>query len=176
MHSAISYAKQHTPIYTPSGWDIVIRLARRGKCYVVIPIKHTSIYNFKKLASSYIRNTKTDTDGNRVKWMQIRCAQVTKGLDDTMLFKYNLNDESFRVLRLIGSSRRGRPTPPKFLPRLYGGKLPVSEAKKRDLLSLCSSAVIPEEHHDFYRRLQSSSTASDKLPEPDVKDTDGDTD
>ena len=30
LHAAITFAKKHTPVYTPSGWDIILRMASRG--------------------------------------------------------------------------------------------------------------------------------------------------
>ena len=60
MHSAITSAKKITKIYTPSHYDNVFRMARRNKPYLVIPLKHKDILDFKKVASARIRNTKTD--------------------------------------------------------------------------------------------------------------------
>lgn len=42
---------------------------------------------------------------------------------------------------------------------------------RRDLLSLCTSGVIPAEHQDFFRKLSSSSSVGDKLPQPDINDS-----
>ena len=66
MHSAIEFAKKNTPIYVPSQWDTVIRMARRKNPYVVVPMKHTNFYNLKELASHMFRNVKIDIDGKRV--------------------------------------------------------------------------------------------------------------
>ena len=38
----------------PSGWDIVLRMARRRKKYSVVPLSHTSFYNFKKVAEAAV--------------------------------------------------------------------------------------------------------------------------
>jgi len=35
-------------------------------------------------------------------------------------------------------------------------RLPISCAKKADLLALCESGVDPKEHHEFFKRLPSS--------------------
>ena len=42
MHAAITHAKQNTPVYTPSGWDIVLRMARRRKVHRGTPVTHRS--------------------------------------------------------------------------------------------------------------------------------------
>lgn len=39
------------------------------------------------------------------------------------------------------------------LEQLYDRPLPITEAKKKDLINLCEKAVIPEEYHGWYRTL-----------------------
>ena len=93
-----------------------------------------------------------------------------------MFFKYNFDEEEFKVLRLLGRSAKGkRHDTLKTIPRLYTSKLRITEAKQRDLLSLCASEIIPAEHPPFYKALTVSTTAKDRLPEPDVNETDDDT-
>ena len=173
MHASISYAKKNTPIFVPSEWDIVLRLARRGKKYTVIPLKHTSIYDFKVLAASTIRNTKTDINGQKVNWLQIRFIQLHKGQEDLMYFKNGFDEDGFRTLRLTGSSKRSRPAPPKTLPLRYSSKLPISKPKHNDLMSLCHSGIIPEHHHHFFKSLPVSLSAKDRLPAQDKNDSTG---
>ena len=173
MHAAISKAKEATPISIPSEWDIVLRMARRKKAYTVIPIKHKQFYDFKKLAASFIRNTRIDIDGRRVNWLQIRSTKFCKGQEDLMHFKTDFRDEEFRTLRLTGSAKRSRPAPLKSLPLRYPNstKLPISKAKHQDLLSLCASGIIPEHHHHFFQSLLVSTSSKDRLGEPDVQDS-----
>ncbi|KAK7089570.1 hypothetical protein V1264_024516 [Littorina saxatilis] len=178
MHSAITFAKKHTPIYTPCGWDIILRMARRGQPYVVIPLKHTDFLDVKQLACSAVRNTKTDINGQRVNWLTVKCLQFVQGEEELLYLKTSFDEEEYRVLRLVTSGKRGRTsslTKTTIVPR-YSSKLPISEAKKRDLLSLCKSAIIPEQHHDYYKALPSSTSAADKLPEPDFEEEDADSD
>ncbi|XP_070212669.1 uncharacterized protein [Littorina saxatilis] len=176
MHSAITCVKKNTPIFTPSGWNIVFRQARRQKPYMVMPLKHKDVLDFKQVAHSRVRNTKTDIQGHKVKWLNIRTLQFRKGMDDLMFFKYSHTHEDYRTLRLVGSAKRGRPDLTKPLPRLYSNTLLISGAKKRDLLSLCASEIIPSEHHAFYEALAVSTSAKDKLAEPDANEPDQDTD
>ena len=92
MHSAITFAKKNSPIYTPSGWDIILRMARRKNPYTVIPIRHSDILDFKILASSVIRSTKVDKQGQRVNWLRLRAIQFCKGQEDIMRFKYDFEE------------------------------------------------------------------------------------
>jgi len=50
--------------------------------------------------------------------------------------------------------------------KLYNQRLCISSAKKKDLISLIHSNVIPEEYTDFYAKLPSSSNMNDRLPYP----------
>lgn len=70
---------------------------------------------------------------------------------------------------------RGRPTVPETsteLPRKYRSKLPISDAKKKDLLTLCKTGIISDEHHEFYKWLPSGPSVVDKVPEPDMEEDD----
>ena len=40
-----------------------------------------------------------------------------------------------------------------ILPKLYKTKLPITAGKKKDLVNLCDTGIVPEEHHDYYRNL-----------------------
>ena len=58
----------------------------------------------------------------------------------------------------------------------YTEKLPVSEPKKRDLISLCKESIIPSDCHGFYENLPSNKKVKDKLPVPDVLEDEQDSD
>lgn len=108
MHSAIATAKKNTAIYTTSGWDIVLRMARRNNPYLVIPLKHKDILDFKQVASTRVQNTKKDSKGQRVRWLDIQCITFVKEEEGIMFFKYNFDEEEFKVLRLLGRSAKGK--------------------------------------------------------------------
>nr|KAG5693073.1 hypothetical protein BaRGS_010632 [Batillaria attramentaria] len=172
MHSAISFAKKANPVFIPSGWDIIVRMARRTNPYTVIPIRFTQILDFKYLASQIIRNTKVDKNNKRVSWLKMKVIHFCKG-QDTMHFKYGFDDSEYHQLCLSSSSaRRRQPDLAQIIRPRYTEKLPVSEAKKRDLVSLCRSGEIPEDHHPFYENLPTAISKVDRLEEPDVEDVD----
>ena len=127
--------------------------------------------DFKSLASSAIRNAKTDVDGRRVDWRDIKCLQLVRGPEEVVYFKSSFDQGHFQVLRF---SQQGCAAPLKTVPHCYSSRLPVSRAKKQDLVSLCASGIIPEEHHAFYKALPTSSSAADKLPEPNITESDED--
>jgi hypothetical protein len=46
----------------------------------------------------------------------------------------------------------------------------LSAAKKKDLVSLCRSGIIPSKYHDYYKSLPSSSKVDDKLVDTDAQE------
>ena len=91
------------------------------------------------------------------------------------MFKYNFEDE-FRVLKLAGTAKRGRTAEPQELTRKYTSRQKISAAKKKDLVSLCRSGIIPSEYHDYYKSLPSSSNLDDKLADTDAEEEQADSD
>ena len=128
------------------------------------------------VARTTVRNTETDTNGSRVNWIKIKWIRVVKSDTDAVYFKYRMPDQ-FRQLKIRGSSRSGRPHKmTTTFPVLYTSRLNISEAKKKDLLDLCHSGVIPRRHHDYYFNLPGSSAATDCLADVDITEEQDDTD
>lgn len=57
-----------------------------------------------------------------------------------------------------------------LLKQLYDRPLPISEAKKKDLLKLCKTGTIPEEFHGWYKSLRTEENEIDRVPETDVEE------
>lgn len=56
---------------------------------------------------------------------------------------------------------RGRPRKLLAPTQIYENELPISEAKKKDLLKLCASGVIPVELHQWYKNLPTLKSVKD---------------
>ena len=75
-------------------------------------------------------------------------------------------EEEFQEIKVYGTKRgraAGAATAKGGIPRKYNSKLPISAAKKKDLMQMCRTGVIPPEFHDFYENLPSNSSAPDNL-------------
>ena len=97
---------------------------------------------------------------------------------DTCLIKYEY-DEEFMSINLTGAKRSRTtdvPVSSDELPLRYKSKLPISAAKKKDLLSLCKSGIVPLEFHEYYKSLPSHKSVKDRLPEPDIQESNSDVD
>ena len=172
MHSTIERAKKTATIYIPGQWNTVIQSARAAAPYVVVPLNHEDVWDFKKLATSRLRNTKTDFKGDKVNWLAIKWLRYLKDDEGTWHFKYRMH-EDLKQLKIKGSSRRGQRLPPPFTderPRRYDHKIPISEKKKKDLLNLCHLEVVPEEYHFYHQSLHTDRSVRECLPESDEED------
>ncbi|MEW8545290.1 MAG: hypothetical protein AB2693_17345 [Candidatus Thiodiazotropha sp.] len=178
MHSAIEFAKKKTPIYVPTQWNTVIHMARRKNPYSVVPLKHSDIIDFKQIRAQKVKNVKTTVDGKKINWRKIRWMRFQKETPNTCLIKYDL-DEEFQAIQLTGI-KRGRSTDvsstSEKLPRRYQSKLPISAAKKKDLVDLCKAGIIPTEFHEYYMTLTSQQNKADRLPSPDILESNSDSD
>ena len=175
MHSAIEFAKKKTEIFVPQQWATVIRMARRKDPYMIVPLKFGDIYDFKEFTKKYMKFRKEDSNGGKVNWLQIKWIRYSKENLDCIMFKYNFDDE-FRVLKVAGTIKRGHTAEPHELTRKYTARQQISAAKKKDLVNLCKSGVIPSEYHEFYKLLPSSSNISDKLADTDAEEERPDSD
>ena len=65
--------------------------------------------------------------------------------------KYDFEEE-FQEIKVYGTKRvraAEAGTAKGGIPRKYDSKLPISAAKKKDLMQMCRTGVIPPEFHDF---------------------------
>ena len=153
-------------------------MARRRKLYTVIPLKHGDIIDFKEVKSKRIENVRITTEGRRLNWTKIRWMRLMKKSPDTCLIKYDY-DNKFQSIKLTGAKRGPTtdvPVSSDELPQRYKSKLPISAAKKKDLLSLCKSSIVPSEFHEYYTSLPSHQSVKDQLPEPYIQESNSDVD
>lgn len=174
MHAAIEFAKRNTPIYVPSEWHTVVRMARRKQPYSVVPLEYDDFFNFKQIAKENITFPKKDVTGMKIEWLKLKWFQFRKEEPDKIYIKYAFSDESFNELRVRPiPTRRGKQSATNVsdqvfdIPKLYSKPLPISTAKKQDLIVLCKKSLIPTCYHAFYENLHTEETQLDILPEPD---------
>lgn len=166
MHSLIERATKHLKIYTTRDWEVAIAGARKkAPPFIVQRMMHTDFSDLKMLASTLLLNRSKNMEGDTVNWLRVKWLRFSKLHPFVIEYKYQISDENF--LRLNISSKRGRPnTLIGDLTPAYLSRIPISTAKKADLLALLKSRVIPAEHAVFYNDLPSNARARDCLSEP----------
>lgn len=128
-------------------------------------------YNVKPLAESIRLGNKKDNNRETVNWLKIKVLRYEKASPNKIYFQYNYDDNENRFIPIDGvGTRRSAQQKSNVECRLqqaYNTPLPISSAKKKDLIDLCNSGAIPPRVHDFYRALPSDDSVRDALAEPD---------
>lgn len=175
MHSAIEKAKKFVPVFTMQDWLTIFRLARskglKGKSpYEVKEMKFKDFVDLKQLSKDKIKNKNRDINGEHVNWLLVKCFKYCKASPGIIYYRYDHTSE-YTSLPVTG---KGRPRLVTELPKMYSNPLPISDLKKRDLLKLCRTGVIPDEFHGWYRDLPTSEEVTDCVPQPATEDTGSD--
>jgi len=158
--------------------------------YKVVRLQYSDFYDLKALVAATVANKSVDVDGQQVTWRKVRSLRFRS---NNVGYRYSLQDDykhidlsirkpSKTARQKVASSRRGRrhqksagdPSPltgnvPVLRPK-FTTQIPISQAKKRDLLDLCRNKVIDKDCHPWYEALPVSSRIEDKLPLPDINE------
>lgn len=172
MHSAIEVAKENVSVYSVNDWINIMVIARSNRRkrknkksdpYIVEELKFSDIVDLKSLGENLIKNRTLDDKGKKVQWFKIKVLRFEKKQPGVILFKYSIEETEFRTLPTYGLGRP--PNMPVELQKLYSRQLPISAAKKKDLLTLCRKKVIPQEFHAMYKSLPVEKNVTDKARE-----------
>lgn len=166
MHSTIERNKRHQKIYTQRELELVISTARKSPSpYVVKRMTYQEFMDFKELSKKTIVNRTRNSLGETIRWLKIKQLRFEKAKPDLIQYKYDLSDD-FKEL-IVRPARRGRKSVDNLeLKPVYDARLPISSAKKKDLLKLIKDRVIPPEYEEWYNNLPVSENANDRLPAP----------
>lgn len=177
MHAVIENTKKKTVVYVPSQWHTIISLARRKKPYIVVPMKYTDVLNLKLFSQQFCPNMKVSTANVRVNWLKIVWIKVEKTSPGSVFLNETFDENTFMEIKVSSRTRSKNqfPNVPSELEGCYKDKIPISNDKKADLISLCRSGLIPEEFHAYYEGLQILKNKKDCLPMPDASDTEYET-
>ena len=103
-----------------------------------------------------MKNTVKHVDGSRVKWRDIHIIAIDKTSPTKAFVAYGHN-ETFQEIDIFGRCQRtcvlGLLKLGEELPILRDTKITISEAKYKDLKSLCDVLAIPSTCHEFFENL-----------------------
>lgn len=174
--------KSKMPIFHPHDWMQLVRQTGEKNKFFVVEMGQQEFFQYSDLFEGNnreknrplkmpMRNGKKiyDDDGNRFFWRQVRWLRFTKN-SPKVLYKKSLEmDDPFQSISVLktGQSRN------KLLPSLsYNGKVPITDQKKKDLLSLLH--LIPPVFHDYYKNIPTSKkqeTLPDVISSEEEEDT-----
>ena len=153
-------------MYVPEDWCNLVENARRQNAFHVIRMTTEDFTSTRNVRSEIVYR-KTNTNGNKVEWLNIRWLQVSKDKPFEIQYRYSHNTlEAWKTLDVC-RKRQGRPSDlgSVSLVPLYRGFRPINVKKLQDLLALID--FIPPVHHAFYNELES--TAADCHSEEEVE-------
>lgn len=115
-----------------------------------------------------ISNRTRSITGETVNWLRIKHIRFQKSQPEIVQCKYSLSAEEFMEFN-ARSGIRGRKAKARsgdHLKRAYKARLPIASAKKKDLMKLVNSRVIPPDYSSWYLSLPENPAVHDNLPEP----------
>ena len=117
---------------------------------------HTDFLDLSSLSTRILKNKNVDQDGTKVNWLKIKRLRLEKASPGVFFYSYNFEDE----LKSVKVTGRGRPaTMPSVIQKLYNSQLPISKEKKRDLMKMCHSNIVPKELYSWYESIKDSANA-----------------
>jgi hypothetical protein len=151
VHSCIEKSMKNIPLYTTSQLATTFQMARRSQPFKVTEMTTSDFFDFKDL-SEQIRNLEIDSEGCKIKWMEIRIISFSSEMPDTAKIQYDY-DGPVRFLNLLSNLRKSVSAP--TLKKLFkGDDVPkLSKAKYDDLMKLCKKNLIPKAYYSFYENL-----------------------
>lgn len=169
VHSTIEREKtrilKNGSIFVPPQWKSVIQCAKKtGTPYEVYELDFSEILDLKDLVTQYGKNFTVNNDGDRVVWNDIK--KIFMQASSPYLVFYNNTYDPCETMKCLNvrNKTRGRGADVELrLRNKFQQRPKISSLKKKDLLSLCDSNVIPKVYRDYYLSLE----AADNHHEPD---------
>lgn len=165
MHATIERGRKHKKVYTTREWALLISAARINPFpYNVHTLKILDFYDLKQLSSRVIKNStkrliNMNEENEKVEWLKIKWLRFEKSKSQTIQFKYDLNSTLFFEIDVAQCNKRTQTYnwTNITLKEAYPRQIPISENKKKDLLFLLKSKIIPSDYKSFYESIPSSS-------------------
>ena len=118
------------------------------------------VYDFKSLGESMFTST-------AAAWAKIRQAEANVMFPHAIAVRYKM-EEKLEMIHVTRKRGRGAVAYIYRKPALlYSSPLPLSRAKRNDLLRLCFKRIIPALFHEEYKAMTSSNIVRDCVDEPD---------
>lgn len=112
-----------------------------------------------------MKNRSTNINGSVVNWLKIKWLRFQKTKPCTIQYKYELQNElPFEELNVSGNNNQYLNWDLIELCPKYQSLIPISNAKKNDLLCLLKTGVIPNCYSAFINDIPASAKSKDVVP------------
>ncbi|XP_065220583.1 uncharacterized protein LOC135845719 isoform X2 [Planococcus citri] len=176
-HSLIERTRKNQTVYSPTEYENIMKRARKSNekktppvvPYIVKRLYFSDFYNIRALTEKIMINRKKDVENNNVDWLKIKWLRFTEDSENIVFFKYDVKSE-FLKLDVSRTPRRkcksdgSEGATNRFVLRktAYAEQLPISVAKKKDLIDMLNKRIIPQEYAAYYEHLPSSKHVKDE--------------
>lgn len=170
MHATIERAKKNKKIYTTREWALPIQMARsKPRPFIVSTNNYSDFYDFQNMASGTFWNRNIESTCEKMKWLKVKWMRFQKSTPFIVQFKYNLSDEKFMELNISPKVQKKASNFIQGGNRLnvsqkYKSILPITDSKKKELLSLLQNGVILKDYEAFYTNIPIVKNKKDKTP------------
>ncbi|KAL5245441.1 hypothetical protein ACI65C_012851 [Semiaphis heraclei] len=151
-HAKIEKAKKRYPfpINHPNDWLKLINWAGKDK-FINTEMKQDQFFNFSNLLKTKYQMKKKNENGDMFVFRNVKWFRYEKEKKTIVQYKGTLNaEDKFEEINMI----RRKVKSDIILPEAYNEILPITDEKKKDLLSLLQ--FIPEVYHHYYYNLKSN--------------------
>lgn len=162
IEKAITRAKKSGPIYIPEQYISIIRGAKKtGKPFSVREMNYSDFVDLKALTDNINFNMSKNINGDAIKIGEIMSIKFIKNCANYQ-YRTTFKAENWEEAKAIiepnrNNLRRGRGNVTSIdevvLKPAYTSKITITERKKRDLLSLVETNIVPRYYEKFFRDL-----------------------
>lgn len=178
MHATIERARKHKKVYTTEEWALVIEMSRKKpKPYSVKILKYSDIFDLTSLGKQLMQNRTKNTKQETVNWLRIKWLRFQKATPFVISYKYELQtDLEFKSLDVRMNCETQFSWEEQVLSPKYNQPIPISKAKKKDLMYLLKTGVIPQAYTHYISSIPTSDAAKDIVPYVVEEEQDNSTD
>lgn len=165
VHAQIERKKKNTgmSIHLPRDWYNLVRSTNKNMNVIVM--SNNMFLNFAQLYKGPFQLRKVDSSGEKFVWHDVKWFYFSGQYETgTVKFKTQLSESD--AFKDISFCRRGKANEDLQPQKCYGGPVPISEEKKKDLLTILH--LIENDCHDFYKSLPT--TLQNTINDPDLED------
>lgn len=139
MHARIENSCKDMNVYTQEQWCEIMRTAKKNEpFYIVHELSQNEIYNFRTLAD--------DQNWKAIKIMNLKEIFVFPN-DTKVSINYEYSETSRSIIEIETKKSVGKKYP---LVQAYDENISIDKDKKKDLVFMCETVVVPQEYHSFY--------------------------
>lgn len=143
-------AKKSGPIYIPDQYAYIIREAKKkGKKIEVKEMAFEDFLDLKALADDMSLTINKNTVGNDFKINEVRILRFIKGSEE-FHYKTSYKQKEWLQVNFRQRKRSKKELKDLNIKKAYNKPFQLSENKKKDLLSLVKSNLIPAFYKNYY--------------------------